>query len=187
MTKYAIGVDFGTLSARALVVEIGTGRELHSATMNYPHAVMDEYLPDGTRLKPDSALQHPQDYLDRLAHVIPEALRLSQVKAEDVIGMSIDFTACTVLPVDQSGWPLCLQPEYEHNPHAWCKLWKHHAAQDKANRMTEIAQARGEKFLPRYGGKISSEWMIPKIWQVLEQRGDLMPAADRFIEAGRLG
>ena len=73
MTKYAIGVDFGTLSARALVVEIGTGRELHSATMNYPHAVMDEYLPDGTRLKPDWALQHPQDYLDCLAHVIPEA------------------------------------------------------------------------------------------------------------------
>lgn len=184
MTKYAIGVDFGTLSARALVVEIGTGRELHSATMNYPHAVMDEYLPDGTRLKPDWALQHPQDYLDCLAHVIPEALRLSQVKAEDVIGMSIDFTACTVLPVDQSGWPLCLQPEYEHNPHAWCKLWKHHAAQDKANRMTEIAQARGEKFLPRYGGKISSEWMIPKIWQVLDEAPEIYAAADRFIEAG---
>ena len=175
MPKYAIGVDFGTLSARALVLEMGTGRELCSATMNYPHAVMDEYLPDGTKL---------QDYLDCLKYVIPEAMRLSGVDAEDVIGMGIDFTACTMLPVDKDGTPLCLKSEYAHNPHAWTKLWKHHAAQDEANKLNQIATERGETFLKRYGGKISSEWMIPKIWQILDEAPDIYDAADRFMEAG---
>ncbi|MGI6172950.1 MAG: ribulokinase [Christensenellales bacterium] len=184
MAKYAIGVDFGTLSARALVAEIGTGRELASATMSYSHAVLDEYLPDGTKLPPDWALQHPQDYLDCLAATIPEALKQANVQPEDVIGIGIDFTACTVIAVDKSGTPLCFLPEYEHNPHAWIKLWKHHAAQDEANRLNEIASARGESFLQRYGGKISSEWMIPKIWQTLDEAPEIFDAADRFMEAG---
>ena len=108
MGKYVLGVDFGTLSARALVVEASTGRELAAATMDYPHAVMDERLPDGTPLPPDWALQHPADYLNCLAGTIPEALARSGVDAGDVIGVGIDFTACTMLPIDQSGTPLCL-------------------------------------------------------------------------------
>ncbi|MDR0930036.1 MAG: ribulokinase, partial [Oscillospiraceae bacterium] len=128
MARYAIGVDFGTLSARALVVEIGTGRELASATMNYPHAVMDEILPDGTRLGQDWALEHPQDYLDCLAYTIPKAMRLCGIAAEEVIGVGIDFTACTLLPCLADGTPLCFLPEYKSNPHAYIKLWKHHAA-----------------------------------------------------------
>ena len=184
MPKYAIGVDFGTLSARALVAEVGTGRELASATMNYAHAVMDEYLPDGTRLMPDWALQHPQDYLDCLAYTIPEAMRLSGVSAEDVIGVGIDFTACTMVAMDASGTPLCLKGEFAADPHAWVKLWKHHSAQDKANKMTALARQRGEKFLARYGGKVSSEWMFPKIWQILDEAPHIYEATDKFIEAG---
>lgn len=184
MSKYVIGVDFGTLSARAIILEVGTGRELRDAAMDYPHAVMDEYLPDGTRLKPDWALQHPQDYLDCLHHIIPEAMRLSEVDPADVIGIGIDFTASTVLPIDENGWPLCLKPEFEHCPNAWLKLWKHHGAQDEANRITELARERNESFLRRYGGKISSEWMIPKIWQVLNENPEIYEAADSFIEAG---
>lgn len=184
MSKYVIGVDYGTLSARAIVLEVGTGRELRDAAMDYPHAVMDEYLPDGARLKPDWALQHPQDYLDCIHYVIPEALRLSEVDPADVIGIGIDFTASTVLPIDKDGQPLCLKPEYEHRPNAWPKLWKHHGAQDEANRITELARERNESFLNRYGGKISSEWMFPKIWQVLNEDPDIYEAADSFIEAG---
>lgn len=184
MAKYAIGVDFGTLSARALVVEIGTGRELSSATMSYPHGVMDEYLPDGQKLMPDWALQHPQDYLDCLAHTIPEAMQKSGVCAEDVIGLGIDFTACTVVCVDKEGTPLCMKPEFLHNPHAYIKLWKHHSAQEEANRMNAIARERGETFLDRYGGKISSEWMVPKIWQTLQEAPEVYAATDRFLEAG---
>lgn len=183
MAKYAIGVDFGTLSARALVVEVGTGRELASAVMEYPHAVMDEALPDGTRLGHDWALQHPQDYLDCLGRTIPEAIRESAIDPADVIGIGIDFTACTLLPAKADGTPLCFLPEFQHNPHAYIKLWKHHAAQGQADRLNAIAAERGETFLGRYGGKISSEWAIPKIWQTLEEAPEVYAAADRFIEA----
>lgn len=184
MSKFTLGVDFGTLSARALVVEVGTGRELAAATMDYPHAVMSRELPDGTPLKPDWALQDPQDYLDCLRAIIPEALRQSAVSADDVIGVGIDFTANTMLPVDANGVPLCFQPAYASIPHAWAMLWKHHAAQDRARRIQEIAEVRGERFLKRYGGKVSSEWMFPKLWQILDEAPEVYAAADRFIEAG---
>ena len=183
MSKYTIGIDFGTQSARALVVEVSTGRELMYATMEYPHNVMDETLPDGQKLPPDWALQHPQDYLNCIAHVIPEAMQKSGVEAKDIIGVGIDFTACTMIPVRADGTPLCFMEEYKANPHAWIKLWKHHAAQDEANRLNEIAQERGEAFLARYGGKISSEWMFPKIWQTLNEAPEIYDAADRFMEA----
>ena len=184
MSKYVIGIDFGTLSARALVAEIGTGKELASATMNYPHAVMDEQLPCGKKLAPDWALQHPQDYLDCMAYVIPEAMKNSGIKKEDVIGVGIDFTACTLIAVDAEGTPLCFHDDLKSNPHAYIKLWKHHAAQDEANKLNEIAAQRGEAFLPRYGGKISSEWMFPKIWQTLDEAPDIYERTDRFMEAG---
>ncbi|MGI5884307.1 MAG: ribulokinase [Candidatus Spyradocola sp.] len=183
MEKYTIGVDYGTLSGRAVLVNARTGQELADAVYEYPHAVLDEQLPCGVKLGTDWALQHPQDYLDVLAHTIPEVLKKSGVSADDVIGIGTDFTACTILPTKRDGTPLCFLPEYEREPHAYVKLWKHHAAQDKANRLNEIAEARGEKWLKNYGGKISSEWAIPKIWQVLDEAPEIYAAADRFIEA----
>ena len=144
---------------------------------------MDETLPDGTKLGTDWALQHPQDYLDVLANTIPAVLKESGISADDVIGVGTDFTACTLIPVKADGTPLCFLPEYEHEPHAYVKLWKHHAAQDKANKLNEIAEQRNEKWLNNYGGKISSEWAIPKIWQVLDEKEEIYNAADMFIEA----
>ena len=184
MGTYVIGIDFGTLSARALVVEVGTGRELASATMDYPHAVMDEQLPDGTKLAPGWALQHPQDYLDCIAKIIPEAMRESGVHKRDVIGLGIDFTACTLIPLDKDGVPLCFHDDLKSQPHAYIKLWKHHAAQDEANRLNAIATQRNETFLARYGGKISSEWMFPKIWQTLNEAPEIYDRTNRFMEAG---
>lgn len=182
--KYTIGVDFGTQSGRAVLVEVGTGKEVATAVKKYTHGVMDEYLPDGiTQLEPDWALQHPQDYLEVLAETISELLKDSNVNAEDVIGIGIDFTACTVLPVDEEGTPLCMYDEYKSNPHAYVKLWKHHAAQEEANKINEIALERGEEFLDRYGGKISSEWLFPKIWQVLNEAPEVYERAAKFIEA----
>ena len=182
--KYCIGVDYGTQSGRALLVEVGTGREVASAVKAYTHGVMDEFLPDGsTRLEPDWALQHPQDYLDVLEATIPEVLKVSGVKPEEIIGLGIDFTACTVLPTDESGKPLCFNEALMNEPHSYVKLWKHHAAQDEANRLNRIAMERNEKFLERYGGKISSEWMFPKVWQILNEAPEIYDAAHRFIEA----
>jgi L-ribulokinase len=184
MTKYSIGVDYGTQSGRAVLVEVGTGKEVATAVTEYTHGVMDEFLPDGTtRLEHDWALQHPADYLEVLQLTIPEVLKKAQVSADDVIGLGIDFTACTVLPIDAYGTPLCFNTELSNNPHSYVKLWKHHAAQDEANQLNEIAEQRGEKFLQRYGGKISSEWMIPKVWQILNEAPEIYEAADQILEA----
>ena len=183
MAKYTIGLDYGTLSGRALVVNAQTGEELASSVYDYPHAVMDEALPCGKKLGQDWALQHPQDYLDVLAHTIPDALQKAGVSAEDVIGVGIDFTACTVLPTKADGTPLCFLPAYAEEPHAYVKLWKHHAAQKYATKLNEIALERGEEWLDNYGGKISSEWAIPKLWQILDEAPDIYAQTDRFIEA----
>jgi L-ribulokinase len=184
MQKYTIGIDYGTLSGRAVLVDAANGRELASSVFEYPHAVMDEALPSGVKLPQDWALQDPQDYLDTLYHVIPAVLSASGVSATDVVGVGVDFTTCTILPVKADGTPLSFLDEYKENPHAYAKLWKHHAAQAHANRLNEIAQARGETWLNNYGGKISSEWAIPKIWQVLEEAPEIYGAMARWIEAG---
>jgi L-ribulokinase len=101
----------------------------------------------------------------------------------DVIGVATDFTACTLLPVKADGTPLCFLPEYRHRPHAWVKLWKHHAAQPEANKLNTTAQQMGCEFLKRYGGKISSEWLAPKAMQLLDEDPEIYFAADRLIEA----
>lgn len=181
--RYSIGVDYGTQSGRAVLVEVETGTIIAQAVKMYTHGVMDEFLPDGTKLEPDWALQHPSDYLEVLEVTIPEVLKESGVEKEDVIGMAIDFTACTILPIDKDGKPLCWKEELKSVPHAWLKLWKHHAAQAQANRLNQIATERGEEFLARYGGKISSEWMFPKIMQILEEAPEIYEATDRFMEA----
>ena len=181
--KYAIGVDYGTQSGRAVLVDVSDGTVIAQSTKPYTHGVMEEYLPDGTRLPPDWALEHPLDYLEVLDITIPAVLRESSVDPGDIIGLSIDFTACTVMPVDAEGTPLCLQEEWEHVPHAWLKLWKHHAAQEEANICTRMAEERGETFLSRYGGKVSSEWMIPKLMEILKETPEVYEQADRFVEA----
>jgi len=183
MSKYVIGVDYGTLSGRALIADARTGAEIASAVYEYPHAVMDQALPDGTPLGPDWALQDPQDYLDVLSHTVPEVIKQSGVSPKDIIGIGTDFTACTILPVKKDGTPLCFLPQFSNRPHAYVKLWKHHAAQDKANRLNEIAANRNEAWLNNYGGKISSEWAIPKIWQLAQEDPEIYDSMDRFIEA----
>jgi L-ribulokinase len=184
MSKYALGIDFGTLSGRALLVDVATGEEAALSEFEYPHGVMDEQMTCGVKLPPDWALQHPRDYLKVLEICIPDVIRKIGADPADIIGVGVDFTACSMLPVRADGTPVCFSKEYKSVPNAYVKLWKHHAAQDKANRLNETARERGEKWLARYGGKISSEWMIPKIWQVLDESPDIYEQADKFIEAG---
>jgi len=182
--KYAIGVDYGTESGRALLVDIGNGQEVASHVTPYPHGVIDEVLPGiELRLEPDWALQHPNDYLEVLRISVPEVLRISGVSPNDVVGIGVDFTACTMMPLNKAGTPMCMLPEWSGNPHTWVKLWKHHAAQEEANRLNEIAKQRGEAFPANYGGKQSSEWMIAKIWQIVNEAEEVYNAADLFMEA----
>jgi len=183
--KYVIGLDYGTESGRALLVAVDNGEEVATAVEPFPDGVIDEKLPGtGEKLPPDWALQNPRDYLHVLERVVPKVLKESGVSGADVIGIGTDFTACTMLPIDANGTPLCMKPEYAKNPHAWVKLWKHHGAQPEADRINELAEARGEDFLARYGGKISSEWFFPKALQILDEAPEIYAAADKLIEAG---
>ncbi len=182
---YTLGIDFGTESARALVVEAGSGRVVGQASAPYAHGVIDERLPDtGERLGAEWALQHPADWLEALTTATREALAGAAVEAAAVVGLGIDFTACTVLPVTGDGTPLALTDAWRRHPNAWPKLWKHHASQPQATRVTETAADMGTSWLPRYGGRISSEWLLPKALQVLEEAPDVFHAADLIVEGG---
>jgi L-ribulokinase len=184
--RYTIGVDFGTESGRAVVVDVADGRELAAAVHPYRNGVIDEQLPidgPGVDLEPDWALQDPDDYVAVLRTAVPEAVAAAGIDPGEVIGIGIDFTSCTMLPVRADGTPLCRLPELRANPHAWVKLWKHHAAQPEADRINETARRLGEPWLSRYGGKISSEWFFAKTLQILDEAPEVYGAADRLLEA----
>jgi len=181
---YVIGVDYGTLSGRAVVVRVSDGVELGSGVLDYPHAVMDTTLAaTGTKLPPEWALQVPQDYVDVLKSAVPAALAAAGIDPAQVIGIGTDFTACTMVPTLADGTPLNELPEYADRPHAYVKLWKHHSAQSHADRINTLAASRGESWLPRYGGLISSEWEFAKGLQLLEEDPDLYNRMDQWVEA----
>lgn len=185
-TAVVIGVDYGTLSGRAVVVRVADGAELASAEYVYPHAVMDTVLTAGPQrvvLPPDWALQVPSDYIDVLKHAVPEAVRSAGIAPSDVIGIATDFTACTMIPTLADGTPLCELEPYLSEPHAYVKLWKHHSAQPHADRINTLAHARGETWISRYGGLISSEWEFAKALQLLEEAPEIYTATERWVEA----
>ncbi len=183
---YCIGVDFGTESARAVLVDVADGRECGVEVHEYRNGVIDTRLPapdDDVVLGPDWALQDPNDYLDTFRLAVGRLVDRAGIDADEVIGLGIDFTACTMLPTTADGTPLCFLGPYRRNPHAWVKLWKHHAAQPEADDINRIARELGQPWLDRYGGRISSEWFFPKTLQVLREAPEVYRAADRFVEA----
>lgn len=181
---YTIGIDYGTQSGRAVLVNVSNGQEEAVHVTPYRHGVIDEFLPsNGMKLKSEWALQHPEDYLEVLYTSVPALITASRIAPNQVIGIGIDFTACTMLPVDAAFQPLCLNNAWKERPHAWLKLWKHHAAQEEATSINKLAQMGNEPWLSRYGGKLSSEWMLAKSLQILKEDPDLYRQADLFIEA----
>jgi L-ribulokinase len=182
--KYAIGIDFGTLSGRAVLVDVGDGSEVATAVFDYSNGVIDHIMPgSGKQLPPEWALQDPLDYIETIKQTVPAVLTESGVSADEVVGVGIDFTACTMMPVKADGTPLRALAEWRDNPHAWVKLWKHHASQPQADQINETAREMGESWLNRYGGKISSEWFFSKALQILQEAPEVYHAADRLLEA----
>lgn len=182
--RHVVGVDFGTLSGRAVVVRVSDGEELGTAEFQFPHGVIDDSLPEtGEKLPPAWALQDPADYVEVLRHAVPDAVAEAGIDPRSVVGIATDFTSCTMVPATTDGTPLCQLDEFRGRPHAYVKLWKHHAAQPQADRVTEVAAARGEPWLPRYGGRISSEWEFAKALQILEEDPEIYDRIDRWIEA----
>ena len=189
---YVIGVDYGTLSGRAVVVRVRDGRELGNGVFDYPHAVVSDALPEDTagaagettaRLAGEWALQVPNDYRDVLRNAVPAAVADAGIDPAAVVGIATDFTACTMVPAKADGTPLNEVPGFADRPHAYVKLWRHHAAQPQADRINQLAAERGEDWLPRYGGLISSEWEFAKGLQLLEEDPDASAAIDHWVEA----
>ncbi|HZU40947.1 MAG TPA: ribulokinase, partial [Solirubrobacteraceae bacterium] len=179
-----IGVDFGTESGRVLLLDARSGEERAVAVVPYHHGVIDRELPHGgAALGHDWALQDPEDWLRVLREGVPEAIAQAGVAPDTVAGLGIDFTSCTVLPVAADGTPLCLLRRWRERPHAWPKLWRHHSAQAIADRLTEVAHERGEEFISRYGGRISSEWYFPKLIEMWLEDREVYEASHGFIEA----
>jgi L-ribulokinase len=182
--RTTIGIDFGTLSARALLLDIENGEEIASGVCEYPHGVITGSLPDG-KLLPDSfALQNPDDYLVTLEGCVNRLFEEVPNLRDSVEAIGVDFTSSTMVALTAEGVPLCRQPRFQGEPHAWCKLWKHHGAGIQAARMTELAQREQVDWLRYYGGSVSSEYMLPKLLETLEEAPDVYREAAIFAEAG---
>lgn len=185
-TKYVLGLDFSTLSGRAVLVRVADGKEVASAVHHYASGVIASKLPNGAgtaKLPPNFALQDPKDYLDVLKTAVPSVMQRAGVRPENIIGIGTCFTASTLLPVESDGTPLCFMPQWRSNPHAWAKLWSHRAAQPQADRINEIARQRNEEFLKRYNGRYSPGWFFSKLLEIVEKAPEVYDAADEFIEA----
>ena len=184
MKKYSIGIDFGTLSARAVLLDLENGSEVAERTFKYPHGVIESCFFGGVELEKTTALQHPKDYLDALTYTVNGVLEDGKAAPENIVGIGIDFTASTVLPLTDDGTPLCFLPKYQNEPHAYVKLWKHHGAEKEAEDITRLAVEKGEQWLNIYGGKVSSEWMFPKLLEIKRKAPAVYNDTVYFMEAG---
>ncbi|WP_342759004.1 ribulokinase [Kineothrix sedimenti] len=183
--RYVIGLDFGTLSGRAVLVSCENGDVLADDVKEYAHKVMSDYLPDKvTGLKGNCALQHPRDYLDVMKATVKNVMKKSGINKDEIIGISMDFTSCTILPIDENAVPLCMKKEYEHRPHAYAKLWKHHGAQTDADIINDILKDYHESDKERFAGKVSPELLIPKIMEIIREDYEIYEKADEILEAG---
>ncbi len=183
--KYVCGIDYGTLSGRAIIVRVSDGKEMGTAVHEYRHAVMDRTLTahKDEVLPPEFALQYPEDYIEVLKVAVPEAIRESGVDPADIIGVGTDFTSATVMPTNENGWPLCQWQEFAGRPHAYVKLWKHHGGQAEADQIIELARKRGEKWLTRYGDTLSSEFMLPKLLETFHKDREIYDRMTYFVDA----
>lgn len=180
--KYTIGLDYGSLSGRGVLVDVANGSVLCEAVLEYPHVFLNA-MPDGTALEGEWVLQHPQDYLQVLYTVVPKLLADSGIRPEQVVGICLDSTASTVVPL-RDGKPLCLEPEFENHPHAWVKLWKHHGAKPQAEMIQQVCREQGRPYPQWYGGIISQECLLSKVLETFCRDRAVFDAADCFVEMG---
>lgn len=184
MSRYAIGLDYGTNSCRSLLVDLDSGEELGSTVFPYPSGNLG-ILTDPS--DPNVARQNPQDYLDGLVEIVRGAIAQAKearpdFRPEQVIGIGIDTTGSTPIPLDAGGTPLGLLPEYRDNLNAQVWLWKDHTAHAEAAAITEKAAARRPEYLAKCGGIYSSEWWWSKIWRCLKVDPGVFAAAHSWAE-----
>jgi L-ribulokinase len=181
--KYTIGLDYGTNSVRALIVNVANGAEIAEAVWIYAHGTQGVIL----SRDPNLARQHPADYLQGAEITIKQALALAQknirgFKAEQVIGIGVDTTGSTPLPVDASGQPLAFQKKFTNHPAAMAWLWKDHTGVHEAAEITALAKKIRPQYLAKCGGTYSSEWFWSKILKCLRTAPEVFNAAHSWIE-----
>lgn len=181
---FSIGIDFGTESGRVLFINVHTGEIVATEVISYAHGVIDSNdnrfpydLPYGT------AIQDPNDYLEVLSKGIPNALKQAKINSTQIVGIGFDFTSSTLLPIDEYFTPLCSNPKFKENHHAWVKLWKHRLSISIKDEMYTLAKERDERWFRKLGHNISEEWAIPKIYETFIKAPELFKEASYFIEA----
>ena len=182
MPEHAIGIDYGTNSVRAVVVDCETGEEIGAAVWDYEHG-QDGIVVDPS--DPNLARQHPADYVKGLEEAVTGAMKQAAAagtSADTVIGIGVDTTGSTPLPVDKDGTPLAFKDEFKDNPNAYAWLWKDHTAHAEAAAITELARAKLPQYLARCGGTYSSEWWWSKILHCLKTDRKVFDAAYSWVE-----
>ncbi|MDV6030028.1 MAG: ribulokinase [Phycisphaera sp. RhM] len=180
----ALGLDFGTESARAVLVD-RNGLELAVCESPYRHGQITQTLPTSDAALPRHfALQNPADWIESAAEATRKAIEQSGIDVQRVVGIGVDFTSCTMLPTQLDGTPLCELERFRETPLAWPKLWKHHGAIEQTDRMNRIAKERNEAFMDRYGGTIGLEWFFPKMLETIDKAPEVADAAEVWLEAG---
>ena len=178
--KYAVGLDFGTNSVRAVVVSTEDGGELGSSVFNYPHGDLGVVVDPKD---PHVARQHPADYLSGIEQTVTEALKQAGAGvAENVVGIGVDSTGSTPIPVDASGKALALRPEFGDNPNAMAWLWKDHTSYKEAAEITEKVKAVRPEYLAKCGGTYSSEWYWAKLLKCSRTDSAVFDAAASWVE-----
>ena len=181
--EYVIGLDFGSLSCRGILVD-RNGKVLAESEYKYPCGVITKELPDGTPLEDDWVLQNPSDYENSLYTVIPELVKKSGVDSSDIKGIGIDATASTVIAIDDNFRPLCQNPEFKSHPDAWPKMWKHHAAKKETEDINRVAVEMNLPVRENYGGNFTAEGLIPKVIQSFRHDRKVFDSARTFLELG---
>ena len=181
--SYAIGIDFGTETARALLVDTANGREIATTVSHYAHGHNGVIL----SRDPNLARQHPADYLECAAKVTKRVLAAAQNKikrfaGEQVIGVGVDTTGSTPLPVDRAGQPLAFERRFANNPAALAWLWKDHTSVAEAEEITALARKLRPGYLAKCGGTYSSEWFFSKILHCLRSSPKVFDAAHSWVE-----
>ena len=180
---FTLGIDYGTNSVRALVVDCATGRELGTAVVGYPGGQQGVLLDKGDI---HLARQHPGDYLFGLERSVRGALeaaaRQPGFSAAQVIGIGVDTTGSSPLPVDARNVPLALDPRWKDNLHAQCWLWKDHTSHREAAEITRLAKLHRPQYVAKCGNTYSSEWFWSKIWRCLKVAPEVFAAAHSWVE-----
>ncbi len=184
MSKYAIGLDFGTNSCRSLIVDIADGKEVASFVFNYPSG--EAGIITGAS-DPNLARQNPADYLEGIEVTIKESIKKAKsidlnFSPEKIIGIGVDTTGSSPMPVDENGNPLCFNQKFKDQPAAMVWLWKDHTSFAEAKAITELAEKIRPQYLAKIGGVYSSEWFWSKIWHCQKENPEVFDSAYSFVE-----